>query len=67
MLKLTRKLQQGVMVQPVTKTDEPMLIRILEVLPNSVGLGFEGMDYQVIRSEIYKGGIDTDDKLNRSK
>ena len=61
MLKLTRKLQQGVMVQPVTKTDAPMLIRILEVLPNSVGLGFEGMDYKVIRSEIYNGGIDTDD------
>ncbi len=67
MLKLTRKLQQGVMVKPVGKTDEPMLIRILEVLPNSVGLGFEGMDYKVIRSEIYNGGIDTDDKPNTSK
>ena len=67
MLKLTRKLQQGVMIQPLGKTDAPMLIRILEVLPNSVGLGFEGMDYKVIRSEIYNGGIDTDDKLNRSK
>ena len=67
MLKLTRKLQQGVMVKPVGKTDEPMLIRILEVLPNSVGLGFEGMDYKVIRSEIYNGDIDADDKLNRSK
>ena len=67
MLKLTRKLQQGVMVKPLGKTDEPMLIRILEVLPNSVGLGFEGMDYKVIRSEIYNGGIDTDDKLNTSK
>jgi hypothetical protein len=55
------------MVKPLGKTDEPMLIRILEVLPNSVGLGFEGMDYKVIRSEIYNGGIDTDDKLNRSK
>ena len=67
MLKLTRKLQQGVMVKPLGKTDEPMLIRILEVLPNSVGLGFEGMDYKVIRSEIYNGGIDTDDKPNTSK
>ena len=67
MLKLTRKLQQGVMVKPLGKTDAPMLIRILEVLPNSVGLGFDGEDYEVVRTEIYNGGIDTDDKLNRSK
>ena len=67
MLKLTRKLQQGVMVKPVGKTDAPMLIRILEVLPNSVGLGFDGEDYEVVRTEIYNGGIDTNDKFRTSK
>jgi len=67
MLKLTRKLQQGVMIQPLGKTDAPMLIRILEVLPNSVGLGFDGEDYEVVRTEIYNGGIDTNDKFRTSK
>ena len=67
MLKLTRKLQQGVMIQPLGKTDAPMLIRILEVLPNSVGLGFDGEDYEVVRTEIYNGGIDTNDKFRTRK
>jgi len=66
MLKLTRKLQQGVMLQPIGEATEPVLIRVLEILPNQVGLGFEGTDYKVIRSEIYHGGIDTDDKRNRN-
>ena len=66
MLKLTRKLQQGVMLQPIGETTEPVLIRVLEILPNQVGLGFEGADYKVIRSEIYNGGSDTDENRNRS-
>lgn len=67
MLKLTRKLQQGVMLQPIGETTEPVLIRVLEILPNQVGLGFEGTDYKVIRSEIYNGGLDTDEQYHSIK
>lgn len=67
MLKLTRKLQQGVMLQPIGETTEPVLIRVLEILPNQVGLGFEGTDYKVIRSEIYNGGSDTDEQYRSIK
>jgi len=67
MLKLTRKLQQGVMLQPIGETTEPVLIRVLEILPNQVGLGFEGTDYKVIRSEIYHGGHDTHEQHHSIK
>ena len=55
MLKLTRKAQQGVVVNPRGQKDKPLVIRVLDIVPNSVGLGFDGEDYEVVRSEIYKG------------
>ena len=30
-----------------------MTIRVTEIIPGTVGLGFEGLDYEVVRSEIY--------------
>ena len=66
-LRLTRKVQQGVVINLKGKRDKPLVIRVLDLVPNTGGLGFDGDDYEVVRAEIYKGGIDTDDKLNRSK
>ena len=66
MLRLTRKVQQGVVINPKGQKDKPLVIRVLDMVPNTVGLGFDGEDYEVVRTEIYKGGIDTDDKRNRN-
>ena len=66
-LRLTRKVQQGVVINLKGKRDKPLVIRVLDLVPNTVGLGFDGDDYEVVRAEIYKGGNDTYDKLNRSK
>ena len=54
MLKMTRKTQQGVVIYPKHATTNPMTIRVTEIIPGTVGLGFEGLDYEVVRSEIYK-------------
>ena len=66
-LRLTRKVQQGVVINLKGKRDKPLVIRVLDLVPNTVGLGFDGDDYEVVRAEIYNGGIDTNDKLNTSK
>ena len=65
-LRLTRKVQQGVVINPKGQKEKPLVIRVLDMVPNTVGLGFDGDDYEGIRTEIYKGGIDTDDNRNRS-
>ena len=65
-LRLTRKVQQGVVINPKGQPDKPLVIRVLDMVPNTVGLGFDGEDYEVVRTEIYKGGIDTDDNRNRN-
>ena len=61
-LKLTRKVQQGVVVNPRGQKEKPLVIRVLDLVPNSVGLGFDGEDYEVVRTEIYNGGFDTNDR-----
>ena len=62
MLKLTRKTQQGVVVTPKGQSDlTPLVIRVVDIVPGTVGLGFDGEDYEIVRSEIYNGGIDTYD------
>jgi sRNA-binding carbon storage regulator CsrA len=66
-LRLTRKVQQGVVINLKGKRDKPLVIRVLDIVPNTVGLGFDGDDYEVVRAEIYKGGIDTYDETSNSK
>ena len=66
-LRLTRKVQQGVVINLKGKRDKPLVIRVLDLVPNTVGLGFDGDDYEVVRAEIYKGGNDTDDETSNSK
>ena len=67
MLKLTRKSQQGVVVNLRGQKDKPLVIRVMDIVPNSVGLGFDGEDYEVVRTEIYNGGSETNDKRNNNK
>ena len=43
MLKMTRKTQQGVVIYPKRATTNPMTIRVTEIIPGTVGLGFEGV------------------------
>ena len=66
-LRLKRKVQQGVVINLKGKRDKPLVIRVLDLVPNTVGLGFDGDDYEVVRTEIYKGGNDTDDETSSSK
>ncbi len=66
-LRLTRKVQQAVVVNPKGQKNKPLVIRVLDMVPNTVGLGFDGEDYEVVRTEIYNGGIDTNDKFRTSK
>lgn len=66
-LRLTRKVQQGVVINLKGKRDKPLVIRVLDLVPNTVGLGFDGDDYEVVRAEIYKGGNDTYDETSNSK
>lgn len=66
MLRLTRKVQQGVVVSPKEQPEQRMVIRVLDMVGNTVGLGFDGDGYEVVRTEIYKGGFDTDDIRNRN-
>ena len=68
MLKLTRKTQQAVVVYPKGKKENALVIRVVDIVPNCVGLGFEGSDYAVVSSEIFDhGGFDTDDYKHTKK
>ena len=42
MLKLTRKTQQGIVVYPKDDKQNALVIRVVDIVPNSVSLGFEG-------------------------
>ena len=67
MLKLTRKTQQGVVVYPKDDKQNALVIRVVDIVPNSVSLGFEGDGFEVVRSEIFNGGFDTDEQSKRYK
>tara|TARA_R100001530_G_C4294789_1_gene148961 strand:- start:267 stop:461 length:195 start_codon:yes stop_codon:yes gene_type:complete len=62
MLRLSRHVQQAIVINPVGEKDKPLVIRVLDLVPNTVGLGFEEpgkekgkRNYEIIRAEIYKG------------
>ena len=64
-LRLTRSHQQGVVVRKKNESsDTPLVIRVLDIVPNSVGLGFDGDGYEVIRTEIFNGAKNGDDRRN---
>tara|TARA_R100000687_G_C6377315_1_gene130906 strand:- start:25 stop:222 length:198 start_codon:yes stop_codon:yes gene_type:complete len=53
MLRLTRHPQQGIVIYPKDREDDPLVIRVTDIVPGTVGLGFEGKNYTIVRSEIY--------------
>ena len=53
MLKLTRNTQQGIVVSPKGQQEKALVIRVVDIVPNSVCLEFEGADYEIVRTEIY--------------
>jgi hypothetical protein len=67
-LRLTRGHQQGVVVRKKEKSgNKPLVIRVLDIVPNSVGLGFDGDDYEVIRAEIFNTAKDSNYDPRNSK
>ena len=60
MLKLTRKNQQGVVVHPRGNPDNVLVMRVVDIVPNAVLMGFYGGDYEIHRSEVFS------DRRNKS-
>lgn len=60
-LKLNRRIEQSVVCEPRTDNPGALTIRVLEFTPGSVGLGFDGPDYKVTRTEIYGDGYSRGD------
>ena len=53
MLKLTRKNQQAVVVHPRGNPDNALVMRVVDIVPNAVLMGFDGGDYEIHRSEVF--------------
>ena len=54
MLLLQRKANQSVVIHKNGEKDDPIVVRVVEVLPTGdITLGFLGGSYQVVRSEIF--------------
>jgi len=67
-LRLTRGHQQGVVVRKKEKSgDTPLVIRVLDIVPNSVGLGFDGDGYEIVRTEIFNTAKDSNYDQRKSK
>ncbi len=66
-LRLTRKVQQGVVINLKGKRDKPLVIRVLDIVPNTVGLGFDGDGYEIIRTEIFNTAKDSNYDQRNSK
>ena len=60
MLKLTRRKQQSVVVFPKDDPNKTMMIRVVETLPGTSTIGFDGDGYSVVRGEIFNGGLETE-------
>ena len=59
MLLLQRKANQSVVIHKNDDKSEPMVIRVVEVLPSGdITLGFMGGAYNVVRSEIFSSNED---------
>jgi len=54
MIKINRKNQQAVVVSPIDNPDTYLVVRVIELLPNSVVLGIDGREFDVVRAENYK-------------
>ena len=60
MLLLQRKANQSVVIHKNGEKDDPIVVRVVEVLPTGdITLEFLGGSYQVVRSEIFSSNEDT--------
>ena len=65
MLKLTRKVQQAVVIHPRGKPDESLTMRVVDIVPNAVCIGYAGDGYEIHRAEKYsKWREESHDQLN---
>ena len=53
MLKLKRNVQQSVVIHPKGDPENCITVTVFDTAPGSVGLGFEGEGFKVVRSEIW--------------
>ena len=53
MLKLTRKVQQAVVVPPRGNPDDALTMRVVDIVPNAVCIGYEGDGYEIHRAEKF--------------
>ena len=53
MLKITRKIQQAVVIHPRGKPDEALTMRVVEIVPNAVCIGYAGDGYEIHRAEKF--------------
>ena len=53
MLKLTRKVQQAVVIHPRSKPDESLTMRVVDIVPNAVCIGYAGDGYEIHRAEVF--------------
>ena len=53
MLKITRKVQQAVVVHPRGKPDEALTMRVVDIVPNAVCIGLAGDGYEIHRAEKF--------------
>ena len=53
MLKLTRKVQQAVVIHPRGKPDESLTMRVVDIVPNAVCIDLAGDGYEIHRAEKF--------------
>ena len=56
-LKLTRTVQQAIVVHPKDDPDKCLTIRVMDIVPNAVCLGLMGDDYSIVRAEKFGQNI----------
>jgi sRNA-binding carbon storage regulator CsrA len=54
MLLLHRKQDESVICHKHGEEDKPLVVRVCEVFPTHVTIGFEGDGYKIIRKEIFQ-------------
>ena len=67
MLKLTRKNQQGGVVHPRGNPDNVLVMRVVDIVPNAVLMGFDGGDYEIHRSEVFSDRRNKSDDVKHNK
>ena len=52
-LKLTRTVQQAIVVHPKDDPDKCLTIRVMDIVPNAVCIGLAGDEYAICRAEKF--------------